>query len=135
MMHTVQSLLKLAQTPAGVQQIRKTVARLEGWRSAPSRHSDFKLVWLRGGEHCYALPDYTGSRDAIAEVEGRLEAVERWNGEEHQGSCEAYMDWLQYILREASGRKGNDDFEFLTATALHRSMAVVLLLQKETDDE
>ncbi len=95
--HTLESLLKLAETEEGLLEIRVEVAKLHGYRwqkfkGAPGsflEHPDRPFVGYTGPRVAHAksipvtaeflrrwdIPDYTGSLDAAAEAEKTIKGI------------------------------------------------------------
>jgi len=81
------------------------------------------FMW--GSEYKFMSHDYPQDLNACAAVEKTLEYAEEWHGEEHHANaCEAYMGWVQQV-------SGKDDWDFLTAVARFRTIALILTLQPQ----
>jgi hypothetical protein len=57
---------------------RIKIAEACGWAKSKSQHPDWEWIWMRGESHCYALPDYFGSLDAMHEAERSIKDSSFW---------------------------------------------------------
>lgn len=151
-MKTLEELIALSKVPEGPQTLRVMLAELVGMKNVrtmsgrSSRHSPMH-TWLVGdiatplesGGHIgipSAVPNYPADLSACRDAECLLDSATHWNGEEHHSDAsEAYMSWVQDVIREQNQTRGNDDYEFLTASAMQRTIALILTLQKPRDPQ
>lgn len=124
MTHTLQSLLTLAETDQGKQQIRVMVAEACGFALVPWQGVDFyyfqpteeAIILARDGQMTgalreYALPDYHISLDVMGYVEATLSEHERYQ----------YESWLRRLLLLTPS-----PFWVISAKAIYRAIAFIL---------
>ena len=128
MKHTLESLVELAKTSEGKQQIRVMVAELCGWtKCRTNKNPLFEFGRKPGGKFPdFYLPDYTGSLDAIAEAEKLVQSIEEKN---------FYINTLNEIATaslEYTDQQPEVDWLWCTASALQRAIAFILTKQTDT---
>lgn len=81
MNHTLESLLKLAETPEGREEIRAIVAELCGWNREQNPNNGIWMWWTQvpgfRRYHQAGPPDYTDSLDAMAKAKQNMRFSER----------------------------------------------------------
>ncbi len=99
----------------------QAIAESLGWHSEPSQNPDFKIVWKRGEQYRFALPQYSSSLDAMHEAEKTLTDDQRGR----------VMDYLCEIVRRDHNPAAGPMTAIITAffsTAAQRSEAFLRTL-------
>ena len=117
--HTVDSLLTLATTPAGVQQIRALVAELDEWTGL-------------------MLPNYPEDLNVVRKLEVKALLKEKDGGTQFDAQRQSTLrvkyshaireTIYQFRIQEFQDDSGGDP---IYATAIQRCIALILTLQKD----
>jgi hypothetical protein len=120
-MNTLEDLLELGKTETGQDALNHTLCILAGWEVDPEQEDGADMGTFNG--HWDMIPDYTGDLNACREVEKVL----------RDAGIDAYERNLTEIMNQGARVC---DFSVYPgdrmwhASALHRTIALILTLQK-----
>ena len=124
MKHTLESLLALAESDDGRQQIRILVANLVGWSTwEGSENYPSPKVWTApdGRARCWCdIPEYHTSLDAIMPEVRKLD----------EKSAEKWANFMADIFYKKGNLGWQVCYAIATAEAIHASIAFILTKQK-----
>lgn len=116
-MHTLQDLIALGETEDGRVTLRLTLAKLCNWSDIDPHWEGYHQEFC-GIEGPFHVPDYPNDLNACHEVEMSLN-----ESQHHQ--------FAAFVRKIVPGNYMHESFRAISATALQRTIALILTLQHE----